>query len=91
MKKLFIAITAALTLSASVPAFAGVDFQTLEHARKVHRAADTRLKQVKPQDRGATTPLVLPLDHGPRAQTTPHLNQQHAARFEAQAKLNARS
>jgi hypothetical protein len=29
--------------------------------------------------------LVLPLDHGPRAQPTPYLNQQRKNRYEAQA------
>lgn len=28
--------------------------------------------------------LVLPLDHGPRAQTTPYLNQVRKARYEAE-------
>lgn len=30
--------------------------------------------------------LVLPLDHGPRAQTTPYLNQVRKARYEAEVK-----
>ena len=30
--------------------------------------------------------LVLPLDHGPRAQTTPYLNQQRKERYEMQVK-----
>ncbi len=30
--------------------------------------------------------LVLPLDHGPRAQTTPYLNQQRKERYDAQVR-----
>ena len=86
MKNLVIAISAALTLGASLPAIAGVDFQALEHARKVQRAQDARVKEANPQDRGASKALVLPLDHGPRAQSTPYQNQQRTARFEARTK-----
>lgn len=31
--------------------------------------------------------LVLPLDHGPRAQTTPYLNQLRKARYEAEVNV----
>jgi len=31
-------------------------------------------------------PLILPLDHGPRALTTPYLNQLRKHRFEAEVK-----
>ncbi len=31
-------------------------------------------------------PLILPLDHGPRAQTTPYLNRLRKERFEAEMK-----
>ncbi|EKD97901.1 MAG: hypothetical protein ACD_23C00683G0005, partial [uncultured bacterium] len=31
-------------------------------------------------------PLILPLDHGPRALTTPYLNQLRKQRFEAEVK-----
>lgn len=31
-------------------------------------------------------PLILPLDHGPRAQTTPYLNRLRKERFEAEVK-----
>ena len=40
-------------------------------------------------DQGKVCPpraLVLPLDHGPRAQTTPYLNQLRKARYEAEVK-----
>jgi hypothetical protein len=91
MKKLFLAITGALMLGAALPAIAGVDFQALEHARKVHRAPHARMNEANPQDAGASKPLVLPLDHGPRAQSTPYLNRQHTARVEAPANRHPRS
>jgi len=91
MKKLLIAIAAVLTLGTSLPAFAGVDFQALEHARNAQRAQNARPGNANPQGRDTPTPLVLPLDHGPRAQSTPYLNQQRVARFEARTKFHARS
>jgi len=53
MKKLLIAITGALTLGASLPAFAGVDFQALERARNAQRAQETRPGNANPQGRDA--------------------------------------
>lgn len=43
-------------------------------------AAPDQVKVCPPQR------LVLPLDHGPRAQTTPYLNQSRKARHEAEVK-----
>ena len=77
MKKSLITVIGALTLSAALPALAGPDWQLIEHARKAKQAAqDARqgsARVVKSQC--ALGALVLPLDHGPRAQTTPHQNQ----------------
>ena len=91
MKQLFIAITSALTLGTALPATAGVDFQAIEHARTVHRAEDARMNQANSQNPVASKPLVLPLDHGPRAQSTPYLNRQHTTRVEAPASPHSRS
>ncbi|PZP91288.1 MAG: hypothetical protein DI587_35885 [Variovorax paradoxus] len=97
MKKLLISLIGALTLSAAWPALAGPDFQVIENARANRQAAvaaqgtstvrvdSTTGQPVKcPPD-----PLVLPLDHGPRALTTPGENQVRKARYEAQLKACA--
>lgn len=82
MNKPFLTVAATLALGASVPAFAGVDFQALEQAR---------MKQANHQGRAAPKTSVLPLDHGPRAQITPHEKRQRTARFETTTTSNARS
>jgi len=93
MKKLLITLVGALTLGATLPALAGPDWQAIEHARKAKQAAQAeRLGDVyetlPPTAAGPqkcpTEALVLPLDHGPRAQTTPSLNRSRVARHEAQ-------
>ena len=92
MKRLLVTLATALTLGAALPAFAGPDFQAIEQARKAHRAAQiARDGQTQApastdaKDRPSDA-LVLPLDHGPRAQTTPWLNKQRVLRAEAQAR-----
>lgn len=93
MKKLFVTIIGALTLGANLPALAGPDFQAIERARmakqvaQAERQADLRAAQ-GPARTGSLKcppePLVLPLDHGPRAQTTPAENRSRRGRYEAQ-------
>ncbi len=93
MNKLFISLVSVLTFTAALPAVAGPDWHAIEQARKAHQA------QAKPNgdvyEASAPTSagpakcampdrLVLPLDHGPRAQSTPYLNQQRKNRYEAQ-------
>ena len=77
MKKSLITVIGALTLSAALPALAGPDWQLIEHARKAKQAAqDTRQESTRvAKSQCVPGALVLPLDHGPRAQTTPHQNQ----------------
>jgi hypothetical protein len=79
MKKLLISLVTTLTLGAAWPAFAGPDFQVIEKARAARQAAVaaqmanvTRVDSATGQQVNCPPePLVLPLDHGPRAQTTP--------------------
>ncbi|WP_082321818.1 hypothetical protein [Variovorax paradoxus] len=96
MKKLLISLAAALTLGAAWPAFAGPDFQVIEKARAdrqttvAAQAASTRVDSATGQRVNCPPePLVLPLDHGPRAQTTPGENRVRRARYEAQVKACA--
>ena len=92
MKKLVISLIGALALGATLPALAGPDWQAIEQARKAKQASQLARHgdaAERPAAGPATCPperLVLPLDHGPRAQTTPYLNQQRKARYEAQIK-----
>lgn len=84
-------------LGASLPALAGPDFQAIEKARAAKQAAATTQTVGTPRVDSATgqrvncppDPLVLPLDHGPRAQTTPGENRVRKARYEAQVKACA--
>ncbi|MGJ7538548.1 MULTISPECIES: hypothetical protein [unclassified Variovorax] len=93
MKKLLISLTATLALGAVWPAFAGPDFQVIEKARAdrqaavAAQAATTRVDSATGQRVTCPPePLVLPLDHGPRALTTPGENRMRRARYEAQVK-----
>lgn len=97
MKKLLISLASALTLGAAWPAFAGPDFQVIEKARADRQAAVAAQAATTRVDRATgqrvncpPEPLVLPLDHGPRAQTTPGENRMRRARYEAQVKACTR-
>lgn len=73
-------------LSAMLPALAGPDWQAIEQARKNHRAQVGQMEKLTPDEKCAAKRLVLPLDHGPRAQSTPYLNEKRKAGFEAELK-----
>lgn len=96
MKTSYLPLIAALTLGVSLPALAGPDFQAIEKARAARQAAGaaqavtTRVDSASGQRvKCLLAPLVLPLDHGPRAQTTPGENRMRKARYEAQVKACA--
>lgn len=87
MKTMFRAITLMAAFGVVVPAMAGPDFQAIEQARKAKQTARMAAAEGRGEAvRSAECPgrLVLPLDHGPRAVTTPYLNEKLKARFEAQ-------
>lgn len=89
MKKLLKSIALLMAFGVVVPAMAGPDFQAIEQARKAKQAArgaaaENRGEAAGSGGRECPDRLVLPLDHGPRALTTPYLNEQRKARFEAQ-------
>lgn len=91
MNKLISPLVGALILGVTLPVLAGPDFQLIEQGRKAAqvaqagRAADAAAA-AKAGLRCPPQPLVLPLDHGPRAQTTPYLNRLRKERFEAESK-----
>lgn len=72
-------------LAASLPAAAGADFNIIEQGRKAKQSAQ-QADQGKTRGEPACPPgqLVLPLDHGPRAQTTPYANQLRKERYASQ-------
>ena len=96
MNKLLIALISTITLGTALPAVAGPgpDWHAIEQVRKAHQAAQAERTgdiyeasaptAAGPQKCTTPTPLVLPLDHGPRAQTTPYLNHQRVERYMAQ-------
>lgn len=92
MNKLLITLISALTLGTVLPAFAGPDWQAIEQARKAKQATqaarhgDAMPAKAADSMRCPPDALVLPLDHGPRAQSTPYLNEKRKARFEAEQK-----
>lgn len=86
MKKLIITLIGTIALGATLSAFAGPDWQAIEQGRKNAHAQSVKTKKAAPDDKCAGRRLVLPLDHGPRAQTTPYLNRQRKEAFEAEMK-----
>lgn len=80
MNKLLITLAGVLTLGATLPAVAGPDFQVIEQGSKAAQARAATGKSCEFRR------LVLPLDHGPRATSTPYLNQLRKERFEAEMK-----
>ena len=93
MNKLLITLIGSWTLMAALPAVAGPDWQLIEQARKAKltAASERTSGTVATSGTGAqrlcpAEPLVLGLDHGPRATSTPYLNHQRMERYEAQVK-----
>ncbi|RQP21832.1 hypothetical protein [Piscinibacter terrae] len=94
MNKLLITLMGAVTLGITLPSWAGPDWQIIEKARKDKQATQVERHKDPYEAQGPTAavnkgcppPLVLPLDHGPRAQTTPWQNRQIKERHEAQLK-----
>ena len=85
MKKILITAAAFWALGASLPAAAGPDFNAIEQARKARQSAQ-QVDQGKTRGELVCPPgeLVLPLDHGPRAQTTPYANRLRKERYASQ-------
>lgn len=92
MKKLIITLISSIVLSAAGPALAGPDWQIIEKARKDKQAAALaapRASSPGAQGECRVDPLVLQLDHGPRADTSPYINKLRKERHEAQLKACA--
>lgn len=78
MNKLLITLISALTMGVAPSAIAGPDFQAIERARKAKQATELARKGgtevPAAADKKGCPPerLALPLDHGPRAPSTPN-------------------
>ena len=91
MKKLLTTLIGSFALAAALPTFAGPDWQLIEKARKDKQGAAETTRSSSSGTSAApgdcrVEPLVLPLDHGPRASTTPDQNEQRKQRHEEQLK-----
>lgn len=75
MKRASIILSGALLLGAMLPAYAGPDWQVIEHGRRAKQAMQSRGLNSESPKRCSPEALALPLDHGPRAQTTPRQNE----------------
>lgn len=84
MKRILTILIGAIILGAGLPALAGPDWQAIEQARKNHRAQVGQMEKLTPDEKCAAKRLVLPSDHGPRAQSTSNLNELRRASFEAE-------
>lgn len=86
MNKLLTTLVGLVAAGTMLPALAGPDWQSIDQARKNKRAQVAQMEKLTPEQKCAAKRLVLPLDHGPRAQSTPYLNEQRRQSFEAEVK-----
>lgn len=86
MNKLLAKLVGLVAAGMMLPALAGPDWQAIEQARKNKRTQVAQMEKLAPEQKCAAKRLVLPLDHGPRAQTTPYLNEKRRQSFEAELK-----
>jgi len=83
MNKLFLTFAMTAIAVVSVPAYAGRDAGQIMEQNKANTAVAEQSAQEKARTGKAATRIVLPLDHGPHAQTTPWANKQRLLRAEA--------
>jgi hypothetical protein len=89
MNKHVMALAAALVFGITGPVLAASDSQTVDKTSQEKTVAPERPGEAARPSPGArcpVEPLVLLLDHGPRALSTPHLNRMRTERHEAQVK-----
>lgn len=86
MKKLITTLAGIAILGAALSAFADPDWQSIDQARKHAQAQPVKAEAATAQVQCSQKRLILPLDHGPRAQTTPYLNRQRKEAFDAEMK-----
>ena len=85
MKKLIITTIIVTTAAISIPALAGRDGTEIMLQERASKAVAEQRAREAEKPGMASTKLGLPLDHGPRAQTTPWLNQQRQRKADAAA------
>lgn len=77
VKALSLGLASTLTLITSMSAFGGPDWDGIEKGRAAKRA-----EAVQQAESGKEKKILVPLDHGPRADTTPWLNRKGLERFQ---------
>lgn len=70
-----------LAAAVASTAYAGRDVGQIDQQEKANRAA-TEQRSADARTQSTARRLILPLDHGPHAQTTPWLNKQRLLRAE---------
>lgn len=82
MKKTVTSIAGILALSSfALPAVAGPNWLVIHDAQQAHQHQHTIVKKEAP----SRNDLILPLDHGPRALSTPWLNKEYEEEMAAKA------
>jgi hypothetical protein len=81
MKKTSMTLAGILAVSFALPAMAGPNWAVIREA-EMHKAAHQHQTSNK---NDSATEEVLPLDHGPRAMSTPWLNKEREQELLAQA------
>ncbi len=89
MNKPFITVLIAFTAAVSIPAVAGRDAAQISQHEKANQAIAEQHAKEEAKVGKAVTRIVLLLDHGPHAQTTPWVNKQRLLRAEAMEKGGA--
>ena len=83
MYKLAMLALTSLAAAVASTAYAGRDVGQIDQQEKANRAAAEQRSQGDARARNTARRVVLPLDHGPHAQTTPWLNKQRLLRAKA--------
>jgi type II secretory pathway pseudopilin PulG len=89
MNRPFITVVIAITAAVSIPAVAGRDAAQISQQEKANQAMAEQHAKEEAKAGKAATRIVLPLDHGPHAQTTPWVNKQRLLRAAAMEKGRA--
>ena len=90
MDKLPLSIFAMTVIAfASIPASAGRDAGQMMQQEQANKVAAAQRAQEEAKCGKTAAKIVLPLDHGPRAETTPWVNQQRRLRAAAMEKCDA--
>ncbi len=86
MKLISFLITLSVSIGLSASVSAAPNIVAVDAANKVTNERSEQTRQANEITACGDRKLILLLDHGPRAETTPWLNQQRRLRFDAHKK-----